>query len=234
MCKNAFVPSGTAQRRAQMALEQAQAAQFAESQRVAAEQAARAEQAERQRQQNIQAGIGSIDQAFGQFNDPFFDAQRQAFMQANTPQLDEQYARARDELTALLAGRGTLESTVGADQFGQLENRFQTARGDLANRALEFVSGIRGRVNDTRNNLLTMVNAGGDPSGIAARAAGEATTLARTATQVPTQPLGSVFGAALQAGLPALQGGGTGAPRVQARGVTPTLPTGGGSLNVVS
>jgi len=217
-----------------MQIEAAQAAQFAESQRVAQEQAARAEAAEQLRRQNIQTGTAAIDNTFGQFNDSFFDARRSEFLAANQPQLQDQFTRARDELTALLAGRGTLESSVGADQFGQLDQRFQTAQGDLGSRALEFTNGLRGQVNDTRNNLLQMAMAGGDPSGIQARAAGEATTLARTAASIPTQPLGSVFGAALAGGLNAAGSvGGAGAPRVQARGVQATSPTGGGSLNVV-
>lgn len=235
MCKNAFVPSGRSQRIAQMQIAAAQQAQFEEMQRIAEQQRLEAERQEQIRRQNIAAGNQAIDSAFGQFNDDFYGGLQEQFSAAYMPDLDEQYARARDELTALLAGRGTLESTVGADQFSRLEDRFQSERGAIGTRALDFVNNLRGKVSDTRNNLLSMVMSGAEPSGIAARATGEATTLARTGAAIPTAPLGSVFGAALQGGMNALtQGSGTaGTPRVQARGITPTLPTGGGSLNVV-
>lgn len=236
MCMNAFVPSGRQQRLAQMAIADAQNAQFAEMQRIAEQQRLAAEANEALRQQNIQSGNAAIDSAFGQFNDDFFGGIKQSFVNAQMPGLDEQYARAKDELTALLAGRGTLDSTVAADQFARLTQRRDAEAGAIGARALDFVNGLRGQVNNTRNNLLGMVTAGGDPSGIAARATGEATSLARTAAQMPSAPLGSVFGAALSGAGDALAnmaGAAGGAPRVPAQGVRPTLPSGGGSMNVV-
>jgi hypothetical protein len=232
MCSNMFKPSGTAQRQAQMQIEAAQQAQFQQMQQVAQQQAEAAAQQEALRRQNIQSGQQSIDQAFGQFNDDYFGNITNAFKQAQMPGLQQQFDQARDQLTAALAGRGTLESTAGANQMAQLQQRFGEQQAGIGTQALEFANGIRGQVNDTRNNLLSMVMSGGDPSGIAARATGDATSLARTAATIPTAPLGSVLGAALQ---PILQGAGAAmnAPRTAPMGVPGGSPGGGGSQTVV-
>lgn len=232
MCMNAFTPSGRPQRLAQMQIEAAQQAQFQQMQQVAQQQAAEAQRQEELRRQNIQSGQQSIDGAFGQFNDGFFDNIRNSFTQTQMPGLQQQFDQARDQLTAALAGRGTLESTAGAAQMGQLQQRFGEQQASIGAQALDFANNIRGRVNDSRNNLLSMVMSGGDPSGIAARATGDATSLARTSAQIPTAPLGSVFGAALQ---PILNGVGAAmnAPQTTATGVRATTPTGSGSQTIV-
>jgi hypothetical protein len=227
-----FTPSGTAQRTAQAQIEAAQRAQHQEMARIAQQQAAAAQQQEQLRTQNIQSGQQSIDQAFGQFDDNYFGNIKQSFLAAQMPGLDQQYEQARDQLTAALAGRGTLESTTGANQMGQLQQRYSQQQAGLGAQAIDFANGIRSQVNDTRNNLLGMAMSGGDPSGIAARATGDATSLARTSAQIPTAPLGSVFGAALA---PILQGAGAAvnAPRTAPMGVPGGSPSGGGSMTVV-
>ena len=116
--------------------------------------------------------------------------------------------------------------------MAQLQQRFGEQQAGIGAQALDFANGIRGQVNDSRNNLLSMVMSGGDPSGIAARATGDATSLARTSASIPTAPLGSVFGAALQ---PILNGIGAsmGAPRTGATGITTGAPSGGSSMTLV-
>mgnify|MGYP001004377967 FL=1 len=82
-----------------------------------AEQAA----AEAARQSRIREGQANIDTAFGQFDDNYFGNFQKSFTDFYNPQIADQYARAKDKLIAALAGRGTLESTVGAAKFGDLE-----------------------------------------------------------------------------------------------------------------
>ena len=62
---------------------------------------------------NVAAGKKSIDTAFSQFDQPYFDAYGTAYKNAYNPQLTDQYGIAKDKLTAMLAGNDQLGGSVG-------------------------------------------------------------------------------------------------------------------------
>ena len=151
---------------------QQQAAQAAQAQAQMAAQ-------EAQRQAAITGGTSAIDQAFSQFNEPFFQGAQQKYMDYYLPQIDTEAAQTRDKLTAQLAQRGMLESTVGANTLGLLEKKRLDERARIGNEATGFANDIRNQVTSNRNSLYDYARSAADPYGAAARATGEATTLAQ-------------------------------------------------------
>lgn len=146
---------------------------------------------EAKRQADIKTGQGSIDHAFAQYGDDYFKHFRDSYVGTKNPEIDRQYGVAKDKMVAGLAGRGVLDSTIGANALGQLEERRGSAQGDVANEASDLSNDFRGQVEKSKTDLYALNTAAGDPNMIASRAAGESTAL------IPPQsssPLGNLFG----------------------------------------
>ncbi len=186
----------TAQRQVNAAL----AASNAQASRIFDEQKAEAERqrqamlaAENTRQGNIKAGNSAIDNAFAQFNDDYFNKASNSYAGAQLPELNNQLTQARGDLTAQLAERGTLESSIGAHRFGQLEERAGNARAGIGNAATDFANGLRSNVDTAKNKLYDLSLSAADPAAVSARSIGESTSLARSGATPQLQPLGNVF-----------------------------------------
>lgn len=156
----------------------------------AAAQAAEMKAEEEARQARIREGQGRIDQSFTKFDDGYYSGYEDAYKGYYNPQIDDQYNESTDAMTAALAGRGILESSVAADKFSKLAKKMQEARGMIANQAVDARNTLRGKVEKTKTDLYSMNASTADPSAIAARAAGEATALA--APQAYSE-LGQIF-----------------------------------------
>src|SRR5438128_995912 len=89
-------------------------------QELAAQQQAAIQKQEDDRKAAIGQGKSSIDSAFAQFDQPYFDNYTKAYTAAQDAPLADQYSIAKDKLTAALAGRDTLESTGGINAISQL------------------------------------------------------------------------------------------------------------------
>ena len=163
-------------------------------QQAAAATAAMQAKQEEDRQQRIREGQGKIDSAFAQFNPDYFSNYQTAFKNNYAPEIGRQYDVAKDKLIATLAGRGTLESTVGAAKFGDLENTRAGALADVGNRAVDASNELKSKVESAKTNLYNL-NAGvADPSQAAAAASGAATSLVAPAA---LSPIGQVFASTL-------------------------------------
>ena len=158
-----------------MALQQ----QIYDQQRAEAEaQRRKMQEDEDKRQANIRGGVSAIDQAFAQFDNPFFQGAQDKYSGYYLPQIDEQAGNTRNKLIAKLFDRGMLESSEGANALSDLENKRLSGRARIGNEAADFSGGIRADVNKQRNALYDVARTAADPSAVAARATGEATTLA--------------------------------------------------------
>lgn len=169
-----------------------------------------AKAAEASRQSQITQGRSAIDTAFAGFNDGYYDQARQKYTDAYLPQLEQDRLKSADKLKAALAGRGTLESTVGINAFSDLEQRAATERATIAARGSDFAESLRARVNQSKGSLYETAASGGDPSGWASRAIGEATSLLNFGDVVPAGPA-NAFGASYYSP----QGGTTTVPGAQ-------------------
>jgi len=151
---------------------------------------------EEARQARILQGQGNIDQAFSQFGPDYYKTFQDSAVAAQSPQIEEQYARAKDKATALLAGRGILKSNIAGNALGDIEKTRATTLGQIANDAVTQANNLRSAVEKQKTDLYTLNTAAGDPGAIGNRAIGEATALV---AQPATSTLGDIFGSTVNA-----------------------------------
>lgn len=154
----------------------------------------RLKQEEADREARIKQGQEFIDTAFQQYNQPYYDTYAKSIVDYQQPQLQEQYDRARGSLTAHLAGRGMLESTVGAQEFGNIGKVFADNSAQIANQARDAAMSLKGKVENQKSDLYALNSSAADPQGISTQAIAQATTLAAPSS---ISPIGDVFSAAL-------------------------------------
>lgn len=157
----------------------------AEQQRVAQAATDQARADEARRQEIIKQSRGAVDTAYAGFNDQYYADAASRYTAANTPALDDDYTKSLSKLKAALAGRGTLESSVGISQIAELDKRAAQERAAIANKGLDFANSLRERVGSSKNTLYDAATSAGDPAGFAARATGEATNLVNFGGVVP-------------------------------------------------
>jgi hypothetical protein len=141
----------------------------------------------------VREGQAGIDTAFAQFDQPYFDKFKQTYTDYYNPQIADQYARAKDKMVATLAGRGTLESTVGAGKISDLAKTRAESETQVANQGVDAASQMRKQIDDTKGNLYTLNSSAADPAAVSARAVGAASAV----TGPSLSPLQNVFASAL-------------------------------------
>lgn len=146
------------------------------------------------RQGRITQGQANIDQAFSQFDPNYYKTFQDASVAAQSPQVEDQYARAKDKATALLAGRGILKSNIAGNALGDIEKTRATTLGQIANDAVTQANNLRSAVEKQKTDLYTLNTAAGDPAALGTRAIGEASALV---AQPQTSTLGDIFGSTI-------------------------------------
>lgn len=141
-------------------------------------------------QQNIASDQAAVNQAFQQFTPDYYQNYVNDYTNYYTPQLENQYKLAQDQLTAALSGNGTLESTVGANALAQLAQRNADQEAAIQQQGAAAGQSLQGNVANQRATLLGQANATTDPTQIAANAQAATTALAAPPTY---QPLGNIF-----------------------------------------
>lgn len=142
------------------------------------------------RQQRILEGQTKINEAFSQFNPDYYKRYQDASVAAQSPQVEDQYTRAKDKAAAILAGRGVLKSNIAANALGNVEKTRATTLGQIANDAVTQANQLRAAVEKQKTDLYALNTSAGDPTAIGNRAIGEATALV---TPPPTTALGDIF-----------------------------------------
>lgn len=155
-----------------------------------------ARQQEQERQARIASGESAIDDAFAQFDNPFFDNFRSTFLNYYNPQADDQFTDAKQDLRYAFARKGTLNSSAAQKGFGDLIKAYGDQKDQISSEALNKTNALRSQVESTRNNLSSQNAAAADPSA-AARSAVSAVGSIGTA---PTySPLANAFTGILEA-----------------------------------
>lgn len=179
------------------------------------------------RQGDVGMGRIKIDQAFNKFDPKYYDKYKTDYQNYYMPELNKQHTDAVDKLTAAMADRGMLESTVGTSKFGDLAKENLDARTNITNEANDASKKLRGTVENAKTNMYNLNEASANPQAVNAQAVGQATALVAPPTY---SPLGKVF-ADFLGGLSNFQGARTTAPKQY---TTPfTSPSGYGSGSVV-
>jgi len=144
---------------------------------------------EDQRQGRVATAIGDIDRTFSGFDDNFYTGRSSAYTDYAMPQLEEQFGRARDELTYGLARGGNLNSSLAATRQADLRTQYDRQRQQIIDQGLNLANQARGDINETRSSLVSQAQSAADPAGIAGGAGARAATLAMPQTFSPLMPL---------------------------------------------
>lgn len=153
------------------------------------------EMRELQRQHAIDLGKIGIDQNFKKFDPSYYEGYKNDYKGYYAPQVEDQFNESTGKLTASLADRGMLESSVGNAAQAKLFKDYGQANTNIANEALDAANKLRSTVNQQKGNLYSLNEASADPMGVNAQAIGASTALVAPPTY---SPLGQLFTAALQ------------------------------------
>jgi hypothetical protein len=118
------------------------------------------------RETRVNEGRGAIDQAFTQFDDPYFAKQQQQFSDYYMPQLESQYKDARRGLTLDLARSGNLNSGSGARSLANLQGAYTDQRARQADEAMNYANQRRSDVEGERSKLYQYNLSAADPSAV--------------------------------------------------------------------
>ena len=111
------------------------------------------------RQERIRAGTASINSAFGQFNDKYYNTVRDDYMGWANPKLEDQQGAAQTDLRHFLAGRGLWNSSVAVNKQSQYDKMLTDANAQIRDQALGYASQRRENVAGAKSSLLGMLNA---------------------------------------------------------------------------
>lgn len=125
----------------------------------------------------VRSGKSSIDSAFSQFDNPWFEHYGQSYMDAYNPGVDDQYGIAKDKMTAVLAGKDQLGGSVGNQAMANLAKTNDFAHADIADKAADATNAMRGKVDQTKSGLYTQNTQAADPYQMASEAQGAAGTI---------------------------------------------------------
>jgi hypothetical protein len=159
-------------------------------------QAEEARQREEKRKADILAGTERIDQNFGRFDDNFYGQRRQAYLDYAIPQLDQQLAEARKQLTFALGNAGQLRSSAATERLGRLTQDYELQRSGLVSEADNQAQQLRTSVANSRNTLIDQLNAAADPDAAYNNSLARATLIQNTPNSF--SPLGQLLGNAAQ------------------------------------
>jgi hypothetical protein len=163
-----------------------------------AKEAAQARADEQARQASIRSGTDSINNTFdSQFNDDYFNKQRDAYTSYADPQLEDQYGSAQKELTYALARGGLLDSSVRGQKAGELQQKYDLNKQQIADQAQSYADQGRTSVEDARSGLISSLNATGDATGAANSAISRASALSAPTAYSPLTQLFTDFTSAL-------------------------------------
>jgi hypothetical protein len=142
------------------------------------------------RESRVGEGRQSIDQAFTQFDDPYFANQQQQFSDFYMPQVEDQFKAARRGLTLDLARSGNLNSGAGARQLAGLEGKYRDTRTQYADQAMDYSNQRRSDVENERNKLYQYNMSAADPSAVGSAVQAGVGSLG---VQPSFSPLGALF-----------------------------------------
>ena len=131
-----------------------------------------------------------IDAAFTKFDDPFYANIRTAYSDYATPQLEDQYSKAKEQLAFALARGGISDSTIAGERQAELQRQYDLNRAAVQDEALAQEKQARSSVSNERSSLVSQLNASADPSAAAAASAAAAQNLSLRPT---FSPLGQLF-----------------------------------------
>lgn len=156
----------------------------------AAEEAERARIKEEERQGRIKSGMTKIEQAFGNMQ-PMLDDRAQTQRDYYLPQLDRQFADAKDDITFALSRAGLGTSSVAGEKQADLSEKFALKRGEIESDIAADISNTKNRINQSKSQLESTLRATGDDTAAQNNALASAVNFRQ---EIPTMSeLGDIF-----------------------------------------
>jgi hypothetical protein len=148
----------------------------------------------------------SVDtgQRTGGFGDDFYNKQKQAVLDYYTPQVNDQYQKARDQTLFAEARAGSLGSRVSTLNTADLAKQYGVNMADVRNKADQAAANERANVAATRSKLESQALAGEDPDTAASQAVNASRNI--SLDQPSTSALGNIFQLATIGGANVLKG----------------------------
>jgi len=168
------------------------------------QQAEEARQKEAERKARLEQGTETVNTLFSSFKPEFYDKYKNASLNYQLPQLQQQYSKAKDKLTYDLARAGTLRSTQAADAAGALGTERDINEAGLRAQADQGAGALRENVLAQQNQAIAQLYATEDPN-VAANTATSMVNQANLATPNLT-PLGALFTPLAIGGIGAIAG----------------------------
>ncbi len=149
--------------------------------KASAQAAGKARDAEDERKHRLDAGMQSINDAYGSkagFNDAFYDKQSKAYRQYYNPQVKQQYGDAREQILFGLSRAGLLNSSAGAKTFGKLDQDRGLRLNEVASKAQDYANQTRAQVEASKSSVISQLYATQDPAAAARSAVNNANLIA--------------------------------------------------------
>lgn len=159
--------------------------------------AAAARSREAYRENAINDGVNNIRGVFTQFDDPFFAQRRQAYLDYAKPQLEDQYADARKQLTFSLDRSGALDSSARTQKEAELSKLYGSNSRAVSDAAIGYENTARNNVADAESGLINNVAQSGNANAASQQAVSRAASLSQPDVYSPLGQLFSGFTSAL-------------------------------------
>lgn len=150
----------SAARKQQAKAVQNQDAIQAQQRQEAAAQLAQAQAVENARQNKITSNASSIDSAFSQFDDSYYNKAADNVRSYYTPQLATQFSDAQRKVALALAQKGQSDSSVAAREAKGLQDTYDSQLQTIEGKAQDAASTARNDVSTRKGNLKSIALAG--------------------------------------------------------------------------
>jgi hypothetical protein len=146
---------------------------------------------EKRRQVAISRGMDDIDKEFSGFDDNYYKDVSNDYLKYATPQMMNEYARTKNQLSFSLARNGLLNSGAAVSKNESLSGELSRQESNLSNAAASEANTARAKVSDAKTNITNQLITSGNPS-LAREQSAEATAGLRAPSAFA--PIGNLFG----------------------------------------
>ena len=110
-----------------------------------------------------QQQLTDINNQFAGYTPDFYKNAQQQYVQAQLPQLNQQYQQAQDQTKFGLANRGLQQSSAGEHLGDQLSGQFAVAQQGVADAGQQYSNQLQTQIENYRAQLQNQVMQGGNP-----------------------------------------------------------------------
>lgn len=153
---------------------------------------------ENQRQAGITGATNAVNSSFdSMFTPDFFSKRQNDYIGYYKPQIDDQFADAKEDLTYWLADKGLLDSSVRGDKTADLQKLYDTGLRQINTGALDSANKTKAAVAAARASLIDDARENADPGYAGTAASSRVSALSAPETYSPLADMFGTFTSAL-------------------------------------